>query len=87
MLIPFLEEQRLLKASQLVKPEQLTAEERARNKLGDILVFSYDPGGVHKSPQRSKGRGPRSGYTRAIGQIVEAAPATQQAPARLHLCH
>ncbi len=45
MLIPFLDEERLLRASQLVKPEQLSGEERARNKLGDILVFTYCPGG------------------------------------------
>lgn len=45
VLIPFLDEARLLKASLLVKPESLAPEERARNKLGDILVFSYSPGG------------------------------------------
>ena len=44
MLIPFLDQQRLLDAAASVAPERLTAEERQRNTLGDIIVFSHSPG-------------------------------------------
>lgn len=44
VLIPFIDEQRLLAAAASVPPASLTAEERQRNMLGDILVFSHAPG-------------------------------------------
>ena len=44
VLIPFLDQQRLLDAAASVAPERLTAEERQRNTLGDIIVFSHSPG-------------------------------------------
>lgn len=46
VLIPFLDEARLLRAAASVRPEHLSPEERERNRLGDILVFSYSPGTV-----------------------------------------
>lgn len=45
MLIPFIDQDRLLAAAASVSPERLTPEERQRNTLGDILVFSHAPGG------------------------------------------
>ena len=54
MLIPFLDQQRLLDAAASVAPERLTAEERQRNTLGDIIVFSHAPGeaALHSGGQR-----------------------------------
>ena len=43
--VPFIDEQRLLAAAASVPPEALTGEERARNCLGDILVFQHAPAG------------------------------------------
>ena len=46
--VPFIDEQKLLAAAASVPSESLTAEERARNCLGDILVFCHAPaGGAH----------------------------------------
>lgn len=43
VLIPFLDEKRLLHACTLVKEGSLTADERRRNMLGDMLVFCVSP--------------------------------------------
>ncbi|KAK9818370.1 hypothetical protein WJX72_011521 [[Myrmecia] bisecta] len=43
VLIPFIDQERLLQAAASVAPSRLSAEERERNKLGDILIFSHDP--------------------------------------------
>lgn len=43
VLVPFIDEQRLLKAAASVKDGQLTADERRRNTLGDMLVFTASP--------------------------------------------
>jgi 5'-3' exonuclease len=40
VLVPFIEEERLLAADASVPLEALTVDERARNKLGNLLVFS-----------------------------------------------
>lgn len=45
MLIPFIDQDRLLAAAASVPPGRLSPEERQRNTLGDILVFSHAPGG------------------------------------------
>lgn len=42
VLICFIDEQRLLRAEAGIPQGSLTAEERARNKLGDILIYSHD---------------------------------------------
>ena len=44
VLICFIDEQRLLRAEASIPQGSLTAEERARNKLGDILIYSHDDG-------------------------------------------
>ena len=44
MQVPFVDEQRLLTAAKSVPPARLTEAERARNKLGDMLVFEYKDG-------------------------------------------
>lgn len=44
VLISFIDEERLLKAARSVPPGQLTADERARNELGDIMVFAHSIG-------------------------------------------
>ncbi|DBA92644.1 TPA: hypothetical protein ACH3X1_002861 [Trebouxia sp. C0004] len=44
VLIPFIDEARLLAASHTVGPTKLSKEEANRNKLGDLLVFSHQPG-------------------------------------------
>lgn len=44
VLIPFIDEQRLLKASRSINQSLLTAEERSRNVLGDIMVFTHSEG-------------------------------------------
>lgn len=44
VLIPFIDEERLLAAARSVPPSSLTEEERQRNTLGDIMVFSHAPG-------------------------------------------
>ncbi|KAL4425618.1 hypothetical protein ABPG75_009634 [Micractinium tetrahymenae] len=44
VLIPFIDEERLLAAARSVPPAALSEEERQRNTLGDILVFSHAPG-------------------------------------------
>ena len=44
VLIPFIDQERLLTAAASVAPERLTAEERDRNKLGELLVFSHAVG-------------------------------------------
>lgn len=42
VLICFIDETRLLQAEATIAQGRLTAEERARNKLGDILIYSHD---------------------------------------------
>lgn len=49
VLIPFIDEQRLLAAARSIPPSSLTEEERQRNMLGDILVFSHAPGEARRS--------------------------------------
>ena len=44
VLSPFIDQDRLLAAAASVPPGRLTAEERQRNTLGDIIVFSHHPG-------------------------------------------
>lgn len=44
VLIPFIDEERLLKAARTVPQKLLTVEEKARNVLGDIVVFSHVEG-------------------------------------------
>lgn len=53
MLIPFIDQDRLLAAAASVPQQRLTEEERARNRLGDILVFSHAPGGCWGAGQRA----------------------------------
>lgn len=43
--MPFIDEQKLLAAAASVPPEALTAEERARNCLGEVLIFQHAPNG------------------------------------------
>ncbi|KAA6417737.1 MAG: 5 -3 exoribonuclease 1, partial [Trebouxia sp. A1-2] len=43
VLIPFIDEARLLAASHTVGPAKLSKEEANRNKLGELLVFSHQP--------------------------------------------
>lgn len=43
-MIPFIDQDRLLAAARSVPPGSLTEEERQRNTLGDIIVFSHAPG-------------------------------------------
>ncbi len=45
VLIPFIDERRLLAAANSVPPSALTADERQRNQHGDILYFVSAPGG------------------------------------------
>ncbi|KAI3438723.1 hypothetical protein D9Q98_001143 [Chlorella vulgaris] len=49
VLIPFLDEQRLLAAAGSVAPDRLSAEERQRNTLGDILIFTHAPGAASET--------------------------------------
>ncbi len=42
VLICFIDEKRLLAAEASIPQARLTSEERARNRLGDILIFSLD---------------------------------------------
>ena len=42
MLIPFIDEARLLAAERSVPVGALTAEERARNALGSVVHFTHD---------------------------------------------
>jgi hypothetical protein len=44
VLIPFIDEQRLLSAAASVPQQRLSEEERQRNRLGDIVIFSHSPG-------------------------------------------
>ena len=46
VLIPFIDEARLLLAASLVPASALTPEEHARNQHGDVLVFKADQGGL-----------------------------------------
>lgn len=41
VLVPFIEEKRLLAAEGTITPDKLTKEERGRNVLGDILIFNH----------------------------------------------
>jgi 5'-3' exoribonuclease 1 len=41
VLVPFIDEERLLAAEKTITPEQLTKEERSRNVLGSILIFTF----------------------------------------------
>ncbi len=42
--VPFVDEQRLLSAARSVTAERLTEAERARNTLGDMLIFERKEG-------------------------------------------
>ena len=42
MLIPFINQQRLLNAESSIPPRLVTEAEHARNQLGTILIFSHD---------------------------------------------
>lgn len=42
VLICFINERRLLAAEATIPQGSLTREERARNRLGDILIYSHD---------------------------------------------
>lgn len=44
-----MDEQRLLAAAASVPAERLTAAERERNKLGDMLIFEHKPGASRTS--------------------------------------
>ena len=44
VLIPFIDERRLLAAAQSIPDSSLTKEERKRNTLGDMVVFSHHEG-------------------------------------------
>lgn len=44
VLIPFIDEKRLLAAARSVPADALTAQERACNKLGPMIVFRHVPG-------------------------------------------
>lgn len=74
MLIPFIDEARLLKASELVRPEQLAPEERERNMPGDILVFSHDPGSNETSYCQSTLPGHHASVARSGSRLVAKAP-------------
>lgn len=47
--VPFVDEQRLLAAAKSVPSSRLTEAERARNKLGEMLVFEYKDGESYTS--------------------------------------
>lgn len=49
VLIPFIDEERLLKAARSVPPGQLAPEERARNAMGSILMFKHEEGSKENS--------------------------------------
>ncbi len=51
--MPFIDERKLLDAAASVPAEALSAEERGRNRLGDILAFRHAPGGGAPRPARS----------------------------------
>lgn len=44
VLIPFIDQARLLAASASVPSSVLSPNERERNQLGSIMVFEHDPG-------------------------------------------
>ena len=44
VLIPLIDEARLLRAAATVPVTALSSEERTRNELGSVLTFTYDPG-------------------------------------------
>lgn len=50
--MPFIDERKLLDAAASVPAEALSAEERGRNRLGDILAFRHVPGGGAPRPAR-----------------------------------
>jgi 5'-3' exoribonuclease 1 len=52
VLLPFMVEAKLMSAVDMVRPEQLSEEERKQNILGSDYIFSYDPSIVNaaKSP-------------------------------------
>jgi 5'-3' exonuclease len=41
VLVPFIDEARLLEAEASITPDMLSPEERSRNVLGDILIFTF----------------------------------------------
>lgn len=45
-LLPFIDSRRLLEVAATVDESELTEEERARNSLGEAVVFEYDPSHV-----------------------------------------
>ncbi|GAB4816899.1 hypothetical protein N2152v2_003945 [Parachlorella kessleri] len=74
VLIPFLDEERLLRASRLVSPERLSAEERARNQLGSVLVFTHSPGSEETSYCRSTMPGHHSSVQRCDSRLQALPP-------------
>ena len=53
VLIPFINQQRLLAAEASIPPGSLTEAERTRNQPGSILIFSHDKEAVNGVPQPS----------------------------------
>ena len=49
VLIPFIDEKRLLKAARSIPSSALTPDERKRNELGDMIVFSHADGSTESS--------------------------------------
>ena len=75
VLIPFINEQRLLAAARSVPPGVLSPEERARNAPGDIVVFTHSGagGGGGHSVRAASARAARGGE-RAEKQAVASWP-------------
>jgi 5'-3' exoribonuclease 1 len=55
VLIRFIDEERLLAAERSIPAGSLTPEERARNRLGDILVFAHDDSAAARGAQSHDG--------------------------------
>lgn len=53
VLIPFINQQRLLAAEASIPPGSLTDAERTRNQPGSILIFSHDKEAVDGVPRTS----------------------------------
>ena len=50
VLIPFINQQRLLAAEATIPPGSLTEAERSRNQPGSILIFSHDEDAINGVP-------------------------------------
>ena len=53
VLIPFIQQQRLLAAEATIPAGSLTEAERTRNQPGSILIFSHDQEAINGAPSPS----------------------------------